>query len=144
MATAQDVAAYIVGKTGSIDAMKLQKLIYYSMVWSLVWRRGAKLFEDPIEAWAYGPVVRSVFSCHRKQFVVSSWPWGDAGQLTSDERDVVDRVVDFYGKYTGQQLSDFTHREKPWVDARRGLAPGERGKSVIDPASMQTYYSSLK
>ena len=32
-----DVAAYILQKTGSMTTMKLQKLVYYSQAWSLVW-----------------------------------------------------------------------------------------------------------
>ena len=32
-----DVAAYILEKIGSMTTMKLQKLVYYSQAWSLVW-----------------------------------------------------------------------------------------------------------
>lgn len=37
MATAFDVAQYILSKYGSMSAMKLQKLVFYSQAWSLVW-----------------------------------------------------------------------------------------------------------
>ena len=51
-----DVAAYILKKLGSMTTMKLQKLVYYSQAWSLVWDEQS-LFIESIEAWANGPVV---------------------------------------------------------------------------------------
>ena len=55
-----DVAAYILKKQGEMSAMKLQKLVYYSQAWSLVWDE-KPLFRAQIEAWANGPVVRSLY-----------------------------------------------------------------------------------
>ena len=49
-----DVAAYILEQKGSMTTMKLQKLVYYSQAWSLVWDE-KPLFEEAIEAWANGP-----------------------------------------------------------------------------------------
>ena len=43
-----------------IDPMKLQKLIYYAHSWSLA-VYGEPLIEEDIEAWSWGPVVRSVY-----------------------------------------------------------------------------------
>ena len=37
----------------------------------------------------------------------------------------------------------FSGREPPWVDARRGLQPGERGGSEITQAAMAEYYGGL-
>jgi uncharacterized phage-associated protein len=37
MTTAYDVAAYILRKKGEMTAMKLEKLVYHSQAWSLVW-----------------------------------------------------------------------------------------------------------
>ena len=75
MADVQDVAAYIVARFGRIDTFKLQKLLYYSQAWHLVWD-GEPLFEDEIEAWAAGPVVRSVYVGHRGCYQVDSWRGG--------------------------------------------------------------------
>ena len=35
--TVFDAAAYILEQSGEMTAMKLQKLVYYSQSWSLVW-----------------------------------------------------------------------------------------------------------
>ena len=37
MANVHDVAVYILQKRGKMSAMKLQKLVYYSRAWHLVW-----------------------------------------------------------------------------------------------------------
>ena len=37
MASVFDVAAYILHRAGTMTAMKLQKLVFYSQAWSLVW-----------------------------------------------------------------------------------------------------------
>jgi hypothetical protein len=36
-----------------------------------------------------------------------------------------------------------THQENPWLEARRGLAPGERGYREISHAALAEYYGSL-
>ncbi len=142
LATAHDVAAYILQKKGEMTAMKLQKLAYYSQAWSLVWDE-EPLFKDRIEAWANGPVITSLYSEHRGQFKVASWPKGDPTNLTQTQRDSVDAVLKYYGDRSSQWLSDLTHREDPWLDARKGLGPGERGSKEISLASMAEYYASL-
>ena len=63
-ATAIDVGQYIVdcfrNQNKSITTLKLQKLVYYSQSWSLVWD-DAPLFEEDFEAWVNGPVAVSLF-----------------------------------------------------------------------------------
>ena len=142
MATAHDVAAYILRKRGEMTAMKLQKLVYYSQAWSLVWD-DEPLFQDRIEAWANGPVVPALYNEHRGKFKVDSWEKGNPEKLGDKQRKSVDAVLRYYGDRSSQWLSDLTHREDPWLDARQGLGPGERGTRVISLASMAEYYGSL-
>ena len=143
MASANDVAAYILAKQGRMPALKLQKLLYYSQAWSLVWDDGP-LFEDRIEAWANGPVIPNVYDRHRGYFEVGSqWPGGDAKSLNETQCETVDAVLGFYAGHSGQWLSELTHSEAPWKDARGTLGPGERGNQVITQAAMVDYYSGL-
>ena len=139
-----DVAAYILRKQGAMPAMKLQKLAYYSQAWSLVWD-DESLFRDRIEAWANGPVVRNLYAAHRGQFKITSIPGGDSQALNSTQRETVDAVLAFYGDKSSQWLSDLTHSEAPWQEARAeaGLADGVRGAARISDASMAEYYSGL-
>lgn len=137
-----DVAAYILKKTGKITAMKLQKLAYYCQAWSLVWDE-KPLFREKIEAWANGPVVRKLYDEHKGMFNVTRWPAGNAKNLSAEQKDTIDGVLGFYGDKSSQWLSDLTHNEGPWKEARRGLAPGDRGDNIISHAAMAEYYSSL-
>lgn len=143
MANARDVVTYILEKAGPMTAMKLQKLVYYSQAWHLV-RADHPLFDEQIEAWAAGPVVRDLYNVHRGKYTVGAETFGgDSNQLNPSERASVDVVLNHYGKYTAEQLSDLTHSEPPWQRAREGLGPTERGSSVIDPLEMVDYYGQL-
>lgn len=138
-----DAADHILKRLGGMSAMKLQKLVYYSQAWTLVWTEHA-LFPDEIEAWANGPVVPSLYQKHRGHFRLGKGFFsGDVARLSSDKADVIKKVLAFYGDKDPQWLSDLTHMEAPWKDARKGLAPGERGNSVISTESMLEYYSGL-
>jgi uncharacterized phage-associated protein len=142
MATAHDVASYITKQRGSMSAMKLQKLVYYSQAWHLVWEE-ERLFEEHIEAWANGPVIRELYDLHRGQFTVSAWPGGDPNNLTERERGSVDAVLRYYGDKSAFWLSETTHREDPWREARGSLSPSDRSSHEITPAAMVEYYGSL-
>lgn len=142
MATVHDIAAYILEQAGSMTAMKLQKLVYYSQAWSLVWD-DQPLFKARIEAWANGPVVPALYQIHRGKFEVTAWSKGDPSRLAARERETVDAVLEYYGPKSSQWLSELTHREEPWAAARGDLAPGERGSEVITLAAMAEYYGSL-
>lgn len=142
MATAHDVAAYILGRQGPMSAMKLQKLVYYAQAWSLAWE-DRPLFRERIEAWAHGPVVPELYQAHRGQWDVRGWPRGNAAALREGDRETVDAVLDHYGGRSAQVLSDWTHAEEPWRRARAGVPDGERGNAEITLESMMEYYSGV-
>src|SRR5262245_51603848 len=130
-----DVAAYLLEKHGPMTAMKLQKLVYYAQAWSLVWDEKA-LFAEKIFAWANGPVVRRLYDAHRGRFKLRDGDIaGDPEKLTAQQRETADAVLKYYGDKSAQWLSDLTHRELPWRDARASAAlrPGERGDVEITP-----------
>lgn len=144
MARVHDVAAAVLSKCGPMSAMKLQKLVYYAQAWHLVWE-DEPLFPDAVEAWANGPVVRELYMHHRGRFTVSEWPQGDPELLEGSERTTIAAVLDFYGDKDAAWLSELTHKEAPWRNARRkaGLAPGERGDAEITIDAMAEYYGGL-
>lgn len=140
-----DVATFILRERGPMSAMKLQKLVYYSQAWSLVWDE-RPLFDEPIQAWANGPVVPALYARHRGKFQVSADDiGGDANGLNEVERETVGIVLSFYGDKPAQWLSDLTHMEAPWRDAREraGVRDGAACSEVITLAEMGEYYSSL-
>ncbi len=138
-----DVAAFILSKQGPMTAMKLQKLVYYSQAWSLVWDE-EPLFNERIEAWANGPVVPQLYEAHRDMFKVDVQDIkGNPEALNDTQKETIDVVLKDYGPKSSQWLSDLTHLEEPWRNARKGLANGERGHREIRWAAMAEYYSSL-
>lgn len=137
-----DVAAAVLTRTGRIDTYKLQKLVYYCQAWHLVWDE-EPLFDAPIEAWANGPVVPELYSQHRGSYRVSTWRSGNEDALTESEKETVDAVVGYYGEISGHELSQLTHREDPWRDARVGTPVGKRSNKVIPLDSLLGYYGGL-
>jgi uncharacterized phage-associated protein len=144
MATVHDVAVYILQQRGKMSAMKLQKLVYYSQAWHLVWE-DAPLFREEIQAWANGPVVYELDQAHLRRFEVTAgiFKEGDPGNLTSNEKESVDAVLKQYGKLKAFELSELTHREAPWRDARRGLPAGAPCSAPITTSAMYEYYLGL-
>lgn len=144
MATVRDVAQYILEKRGRMTTWKLQKLAYYAQAWSLVWDE-KRLFPERIEAWANGPVAPDLYSVHRGNFTIAKVLGGNATKLDSEQRDTIEAVLEAYGDKPSQWLRDLTHREPPWINARRraGLSDGERGNSEITIGDMADYYGKL-
>ena len=142
MANVLDVAAYILQEHGETAAMKLQKLCYYAQAWHLVWE-DKPLFDDEIRAWANGPVAPRLYTKHRGSFEVAKIDGGDPNPLTTEQRGTVDAVLKYYGGKSAHWLSELTHQEDPWKDARKGLKPGVRSNREISHAVMVEYYGSL-
>lgn len=144
MANVQDVAVYILQRMGRMSAMKLQKLVYYSKAWHLVWD-DARLFPEDIQAWANGPVVYELYKQHRGKFEVTAGMFrqGNPDNLSQSEKESVDAVLQHYGSMKAYELSDLTHREAPWREARKGLPAGAPCSAPITDVSMYEYYLGL-
>ncbi len=142
MSNVFDVARYIVKLHGKMSAMKLQKLVYYSQAWSLVWDE-KPIFKERVLAWANGPVVRELYDWHKGRFNISTPPSGDIRNLSDEEKETIEVVVEYYGKKSAAQLSALTHRERPWKEAREGLPEDARSNREISHSAMAEYYSGL-
>lgn len=145
MASVFDVAEYILQKQGAMTAMKLQKLCYYSHAWHLVWDE-EPLFSERIEAWANGPVVPALYNAHRGQFSIEKmpdWTRADVDNLIRPQRESVNAVLGYYGPKGAHELSQLTHAERPWAEARKGLPAGARSNVAITDSAMAAFYDSL-
>lgn len=138
MSSVFDVAQYILKKYGSLEAMKLQKLVFYSQAWRVV-QAGVPLFDEPIKAYEMGPVVGTLWHRHRGWRYVTPEHIGSgaAEVLSDDEAALVDSVVEFYGQFSGDELSALTHDEAPWVDA----FDRPRHDRKITVESLKAFYS---
>lgn len=143
MANVFDVAKYVLEKRGTMSAMKLQKLCYYAQAWALVWD-DAPLFDEEFEAWANGPVCRELFFKTQGQYSVSADDeTGGIGNLTDNQRDTIDKVLEHYAGHNAQWLSQLTHMEDPWNKARADVPAGESCDRIITKESMALYYGGI-
>ena len=134
MPSVNDVAAFIEQSLGDLSAYKLQKLVYYAQAWSLAWDN-KPLFANVIKAWTNGPVSPELWhdrkSGHR----------GNPLALSASDAETVCAVLDFYGPMNADMLIKLSHREAPWRDARKGLAPSAVGQEAITHEAMRAYYA---
>lgn len=148
MTTAATVANYLINKSSKegspLTNKRLQKLLYYVQAWNLAINNNP-LFEDKIEAWIHGPVIRSIYEEYR-EFVANPI---NKTSITSTELNLdetttkfIDRIVKAYSVYDTPTLEYMTHAEAPWQVARKGLEANESSSNEITHESMRTYYSS--
>lgn len=135
MTTALQIANYVKNEKFVYGAMHLQKLLYYSQAWSLVWT-GKPLFADEIEAWPMGPVVRDVWVWDK----YSSSTTHDA-PVSNETRAIIDAVYEFYGSNGGAALSVMTHSEAPWLEARGDTPEGAHCSNPLAHATMRRYFT---
>ena len=140
MATnAHDVAAAVLARGGPVEAMQLQKLVYYSQAWHLA-LLDEPLFMDTIQAWRDGPVALTLWEQHRGLRNVHGWPPGNPEKLSETSAKVVSLVCEVYGRLSGDDLSELTHSELPWRTARVGASNSERSKAIIRHDVMKQFY----
>ena len=136
--TALQIASYFLAgpssgaRFGELTHLKLQKLVYYTKVWSII--DGADIVADAFVRWKHGPVCQDMYSVlrsHGKEPIAIS-PVSD---VMLDERSarIADVIMYTYGRLGAFELSDLSHTEDPWLKA---LADDMIGADVIT-----NYYS---
>ena len=146
------------GKT--LTPMQLQKLVYFAHGWYLALFH-APLIRENIEAWAWGPVVPSLYREFKRY---GDQPIGEpatvsrfTGTRLSLERPSLDEIADpqekerlrqfldriwlVYSPYTAAQLSNMTHAaNSPWQIA---LEQNQGARStVINNELIQQYFEA--
>lgn len=137
-----DVAAYIfqrLRKLGPVEALKLQKLLYYCNAWSLA-GRGYPLFQDEIQAWKHGPVIASIYPLHRGEVELRKWRVGCPEDLSQQDQELVDDIVDTYGGLSGWRLRNLTHQEAPWIEAWNEAQQGIILRVPIRQETIRDFY----
>lgn len=98
------------GREILLTNLAINKLVYYAQAESLR-RTGCPLYDDPVEAWQYGPVERGVYFAFnrygRNRITEPSGPTATDPYSIG----IVDDVADKYGKFSAFDLVRFSHRE---------------------------------
>ena len=111
--SAHDVAREIRQQLPRVGILKLQKLLYYCQGWYIAWT-DAPLFGEQIEAWANGPVVADFWHDENKNRGTPA-----PSQLDARGTEIVTYVLARYGRLSGEELRELTHKEAPWLEASR-------------------------
>ena len=148
MYTVDNIADFFLSKE-SISPKKLQKLVYYSYAWSIALLNDSpeniqfKLFESDVEAWVHGPVVPELYRKY-KDFGWQEIPQVkdfDESIFASEILDILQQVWYVYGGFTGNQLEAISHKEMPWIEARKGIPVCMASSEIISDKNMFIYYN---
>lgn len=131
-------------KKADMTHKKIQKLCYYAQAWGYA-LKGYRLIDSDFQAWTHGPVSPALWekfksfrfdtiSLKNKNLVI---------KIDPEDESLLENVWETYGDRTGNALEALSHREMPWIEARKGYAEGERCNIVISPENMKDYYRSI-
>jgi len=141
-----DVAAYIIcarNRQGErISQLKLHKLLYYAQAWHLAFE-SRPLFDDEIQAWAHGPVVKAVYRKYRSRRWSSVPIPAEVPHLPKQARQNIDIVLENYGDLSAYELEKLSHLYPPWIESRKGIPDGQSSTAVITHASILSCYSQF-
>lgn len=144
--SALTVAEYFIDKANkenkSITNKKLQKLLYYAQVWSLV-LNNEKLFSERIEAWVHGPAIPTVY---RKFKIFEFNPIkldtkSIAFDFSKKQINLLENIWSVYGKYGAEYLEALTHSELPWQEARKETSASEASNNIISLTTAKKFYA---
>lgn len=144
-----DLSKYILNyfndKGESINHLKLQKLVYYIDAWHNVFLEKPLIHEN-FEAWMHGPVVRELWNYYKDESILNNPIDTNNGscalQVTEEQLEIINDVLDEYGDKTPYYLECLTHEETPWIVARKGYAPSDKCTEKISKELMKEYYSA--
>lgn len=157
------VANFFIGKSleegRTITPMQAIKLTYLAHGWHLG-ATGRPLVSEPVEAWQYGPVFRSLYS---KLKGFGSSPVNNLlrrlDYVDEEFREVTPRIPDgdprrvllekvwvAYSKFSGGRLSTLTHMEgTPWHETwEKRLGKLAKGEIIPNGLIMEHYRSKLR
>lgn len=143
------IISYIFKSMDEVTPLSLQKLLYFIQGESLA-IRDVPMFEETCRAWVHGPVFPTVYDLFKDfsynpiddpRFAIVA---NQVGEITEEEKMILDLVLDTFGDCGGKTLERITHSEEPWINARKGYAPNESSNELISNESIKKFFDSLK
>lgn len=122
-----DVAAYIAQecqkKNIEYNNTKIQKLLYCAYGIMLAWKNERICNEYP-RLWPYGPVFPRVFKYINHDNQIENYSSEFAQRATDNEKLVIEKTIERYGKYSATALSNWSHNPvSPWSRVKEEGAP---------------------
>lgn len=123
----------------SMSPKKLQKLCYYAQGW-YAGLTGRRLFTNELEAWIHGPVSPKLYEKY-KMYGYENIPQKDVNTEDIELRGIVEQIYRIYGKLDGDELEQLTHKESPWLNARKGIESWAPSNEKIKFADLVEFFS---
>ena len=124
-----------------ITPMQVQKLAYFCHAWMLGFGQGP-LFQDAIECWQYGPVIRSIYHelKHYGAAQITQPILERPDQFSPNEELIIGAVWRQYGRINGVRLSQMTHADgSPWSQ----VYEQDKRSQIIHNHVIRDYYAKL-
>ena len=124
-----------------VTPLQVQKLVYLCQGWALGFGYGP-LFTDAVEAWRFGPVVRSVYNALKRHggSEIREPIYPADPDLSEDQERVIRVIWKTFGEYDGMSLSRMTHAAGgPWEQVCRGNPRSQ----IIPVYVIRAYYEGL-
>jgi uncharacterized phage-associated protein len=146
-----------------LSPMKLQKLVYYAHGWHLA-LTDRPLLDEQIQAWSFGPVVRSLYNEFREagageittravrffcpdpsrplEIQACVCTLEDAGEPDVEfVKALLRRVWETYGNYSATQISNMTHvPDGPWAEVSRRFQGRIPKYATIPDETIKAYF----
>ena len=133
----EDVAEYIIKNNDETTNLVLQKLLYYTEVFYMLFFK-KKLFKSTCSAWEHGPVYGRIYY-EFKDFGREPIDKDiDVTNIDNELRKLIDEIIKDFGVYSGKVLAHFTHQESPWKYAR------ENNLTTIDDNLIKELAENIK
>lgn len=132
------IAKWIINKIHP-EPLKLQKLLYLAQGYSYAFY-DRPLFNDELEAWVHGPVVRKVYNIFKNYQHNSIDTNFEIEELDDEVKDVLNYVINHFAKYDAKYLEKLSHEQEPWILSREGLDPDERNDKTIAKETIANYF----
>ena len=141
------VSLYLIDKEKEIDALELQKTLYFTnILFNIINKK--ELFKEYSESWIHGPVYKDIyeaFSYYGSQNIdYNELVKGKEIDLTKEEKEFLDAIIDAFGYYNGRILREMTHLTDPWIKAREGLKEDEQSNRRIEQKDIEEYAKKIE
>ncbi len=139
----------------SLSNKKLQKLCYYAYCWYIVFNNDIEdieassistiktLFPESFQAWIHGPVLPKLYHKYKRYGWHNIPKENKKVKIQSDVEELLEQVWDAYGEFSGDELELISHKETPWVKARKSCSIDDACYNEISKKDILEYYSSL-
>ena len=138
-----NVIEYITSKI-EVTPKALQKLLYFVQGFSSIFNE-YPIFDNVPQAWVHGPVYNDIYLRYKHY---GSEPIERTENInfrfSETDKELIDNVIKYFGCYNANILEAITHKELPWINARKGLHYNDLSTNPIPLEDIKQYFTQIK